>query len=821
LIHNPEIDLAFDFVQNTDRNIFLTGKAGTGKTTFLHKLKEVLPKRMVVVAPTGVAAINAGGVTIHSFFQMPFGPILPESLDNKESRAGQNPFVKKFNKKKIDIIRTLDLLVIDEISMVRADLLDGIDQVLRRYKNDRLPFGGTQVLVIGDLQQLAPIVKDDEWALLRDYYDTVYFFSSRVFRQGQFLGIELKHVYRQQDNKFIKVLNEIRDDKLSPESLSILNSRYKPDFMPKTGEGYITLTTHNATANGINAKQLDLVSSKVHTFEAEVQDNFPEYSFPTDQFLKLKKGAQVMFVKNDSSPEKRYFNGKIGTITGFNGDVINVQCPDDDEPIAVTQETWENIRYTINQQTKSIEEETMGSFIQYPLRLAWAITIHKSQGLTFEKAVIDAQAAFAHGQTYVALSRCKTLEGLVLRTKLSNSAIISDKTVGTFNQQVHDNPPDEKTLSHSRRQYVLNLLDELFSFRQISYHLYKGLKQSYSNETVIHGNFQSPLKKMHEEGSKVLDEVAGKFAKQLRYLAETGDEKGFQNRIKKGSAYFLEQTEQLLQKPLAQISFETDNRQVKKELRKVLSKITELIHVKRACLGNTKNGFEINKYLQVRATAALDTPDKVPGASGSKEEPLISENPMLYSRLRKWRNSLAVEENIPAYYIMSQKAIIGISNELPVIPEQLMIVKGIGKRKVEEYGDTVLELVKTYCAENKIELRKDVPVKKKKVVKTPTKEITKALWDKGKSIAEIAKERSLVNTTIESHLAYYVGTGELELEKFVDAEKAKSITSLLEKNPDSGRSAVKEALGETVSWSDIRFVVQHLSYLDRSKEGQD
>lgn len=818
MVHNPELDLAFDFVQNTNRNIFLTGKAGTGKTTFLHKLKEFLPKRMVVVAPTGVAAINARGVTIHSFFQMPFGPILPESLSSQESKPGQNPYVKKFNKKKINIIRTLDLLVIDEISMVRADLLDGIDQVLRRYKNSNLPFGGTQVLVIGDLQQLAPIVKDNEWSLLKDYYDTVYFFSSKVFQQGQFLGIELKHIYRQQDNKFIKILNEIRDNKLTPESLEILNARYISGFTPKAGEGYITLTTHNATANRINEKQLDLVNSKTHTFEAEVKDNFPEYSFPTDKSLKLKKGAQVMFVKNDSSPEKRYFNGKIGMITGFSGEIINVQCPEEDEPIAVTQETWENIRYSIDEKTKAIEEETMGSFIQHPLRLAWAITIHKSQGLTFEKAVIDAQAAFAHGQTYVALSRCKTLEGLVLHSPLSNQAIISDRTVGAFNQQVHDNPPDENTLTHSKRQYVLNLLDELFSYKQISYHLNKGLKQSYTNETVIHGNFQSPLKKMYQDGSLVLDEVAQKFAKQLRYIAETSDNKNFQERIKKGSTYFLEQTKLLLSKPLEEISYETDNSKIKKSIRESLSKINELIHVKLSCLKYTERGFEIKGYLKTRATAALEKAGTSTGTGKQKEEPLISQNPILYSRLRKWRNALAEEENMPIYYIMSQKAIIGISNELPVIPEQLMIVKGIGKKKAEEYGDIILEMVKTYCSENKIEPRKDIPEKKKRnAEKTPTKEITKSLWDKGKSIDEIAKDRSLVKSTIEGHIAYYVGTGELDVGKFVDDDKIKAIMAIVEKKPDAGMADVKEKLGESVSWSDLKFIFQHLNFMKKDK----
>ena len=814
MILNPEIDLAFDFVQNTNRNIFLTGKAGTGKTTFLHKLKEVLPKRMVVVAPTGVAAINAGGVTIHSFFQMPFGPILPGSLQNQNNNRGDNPYVKKFNKKKINIIRTLDLLVIDEISMVRADLLDGIDQVLRKYKNPQLPFGGTQVLMIGDLQQLAPVAKENEWEMLRDHYDTIYFFSSNVFQEAAFLGIELKHIYRQQDNEFIKLLNEIRDNRLTNESLAILNDRFQPGFTPKNGEGYITLTTHNATANRINVQQLKTVDSPVHSFEAEVYGNFPEYSFPTDQFLDLKAGAQVMFVKNDSSPEKRYFNGKIGIITDFDENIIYVQCQNDDSPIAVEQENWENIRYSINPKTKNIEEEITGSYMQYPLRLAWAITIHKSQGLTFEKAVIDVQAAFAHGQTYVALSRCKTLEGLILRSPLTSEAIITDKTVGQFNQQVYDNPPDENTLSHSKKQYILNLLEDLFSFRQIGYHLNKVLNLINSNETIIQGNIKEPINKMLKKGSKVLDEVAKNFSIQLKQISRTQDDNHFQDRIKKASAYFYDQTKLFLGKPLEEISFETDNRQVKKALQEVLSKINELIHIKQVCFNNTLNGFEIKEYLQVRAIAALEKIDKTP-AYRKESEPEISQNPKLFTSLRKWRNALADEQNVPAYFIFSQKALIGISNELPATHDQLHGVKGIGPKKVEEYGDAILEMVITYCTDNKIELRTDQPKKKKKIPKIPTREISKLLWEEGKNIKEIAEERSFTAGTIAGHLAYFVGTGELEIEKFVDSDRIKSILTTIEKNPEFSLTEVKETLGDSISWIDLRFVSQHLNYLNK------
>jgi len=340
---NPELELALDFINKTDRNLFITGKAGTGKTTFLHQIKEESLKRMVVVAPTGVAAINAKGVTIHSFFQMPFGPILPNQNPTNQQR--------KFSKTKIDIIKSLDLVVIDEISMVRADLLDGIDQVLRRYKNRNQVFGGLQILMIGDLQQLAPVVKPNEWSLLRNHYDTVYFFSSKAFIEANVISIELKHIYRQKNETFIHILNEIRNNNLSKSSLAILNKRYEPNFKPNKDSGYITLTTHNKRANAINEQELRELDSKTVYFDAKVEGKFNETSFPNDERLALKVGAQVMFIKNDSSPEKRYYNGKIGTITAITKESVSVQCPEDSEEIITERETWDNVTYTINEET--------------------------------------------------------------------------------------------------------------------------------------------------------------------------------------------------------------------------------------------------------------------------------------------------------------------------------------------------------------------------------------------------------------------------------------------------------------------------------------
>ncbi|MDR3631697.1 MAG: AAA family ATPase, partial [Desulfocapsaceae bacterium] len=402
-IPNPELQLAEDFVQHTNCHIFLTGRAGTGKTTFLHDLKKKTHKRMVVTAPTGVAAINAGGMTLHSFFQLPFGPFVPGS---------ENPApAHRMRKEKINIIKSMDLLVIDEISMVRADLLDAVDAVLRRLRHNSLPFGGVQLLMIGDLLQLSPVVKEAEWQILRQYYPSMYFFDSNALRQTELIPIELKHIYRQSDPRFIALLNRVRDRNIDEATLQELNKRYIDNFSPQEDEGFITLCTHNSSADTINLARLQAVQQNAHHLQAAVEGTFPEHIYPTPALLELKVGAQVMFVRNDPSPEKRYFNGKIGKITGITDKHICVRCPKDTQEIEVEPTIWENIEYTLDPDSLEIRQNTIGSFLQFPLKPAWAITIHKSQGLTFEKAVIDAGAAFTHGQVYVALSRCKTFEG--------------------------------------------------------------------------------------------------------------------------------------------------------------------------------------------------------------------------------------------------------------------------------------------------------------------------------------------------------------------------------------------------------------------------
>jgi hypothetical protein len=600
---NPELELAIQFIEKTDRNLFITGKAGTGKTTFLHKIKNESLKRMVIVAPTGVAAINAKGVTIHSFFQMPFGPILPNQIANTTNAQ------RKFSKTKIDIIKSLDLVIIDEISMVRADLLDGIDQVLRRYKNKNKVFGGAQVLMIGDLQQLAPVVRPNEWSLLQQHYNTVYFFSAKAYQEANVVSIELKHIYRQKNEHFIKILNEVRNDKLSDESAKILNKNFNPSFSPSKEEGYITLTTHNHRANLINNSELQKVKNKSAFFNAEISGKFNENSYPNAEKLELKVGAQVMFIKNDSSLEKRYYNGKIGIVTDITRENVTVQCANEIDEIVTEKEMWNNISYSINEETKALKEDIVGSFTQIPLRLAWAITIHKSQGLTFEKAIIDAEASFAHGQTYVALSRCTSLEGLVLKTPITSNAIINDSSVSVFNERVEENHPDEEILNKSEQQFQLNLISELFDYQLFLYPITRLIDIFYKNRTSIKGTVIDYLQTIKDDGVVALMKVSNGFKNQLLQFSENTilpeNSSTIQERFTKAVHYFLNNTKNNIQTPLGAIEFSTDNKAVKKDFSKQFDALQEKLEEKLFALEKMTEGFKVQEYLQVRAKAVL------------------------------------------------------------------------------------------------------------------------------------------------------------------------------------------------------------------------
>ena len=796
MLKNPELELALQFIDKTDRNLFITGKAGTGKTTFLHQIKQDSLKRMVVVAPTGVAAINAKGVTIHSFFQLPFGPILPNQIGNTSNQQ------RKFSKAKIDIIRSLDLVIIDEISMVRADLLDGIDQVMRRYKNRNKVFGGAQVLMIGDLQQLAPVIQPHEWSLLQQYYSSIYFFSSKAYHEAQVLAIELKHIYRQKNERFIHILNEIRNDTLSLNSEKILNERYDPNFSPSKEEGYITLTTHNNRANLINSSELNKLASKSYFFKASVSGKFNENSYPNEETLELKIGAQVMFIKNDSSAEKRYFNGKIGVITDISKESVTVQCVHEIDEIVTEKETWENIAYTINEETKEIKEDITGSFSQIPLRLAWAITIHKSQGLTFEKAIIDAEASFAHGQTYVALSRCTSLEGIVLKTKISSRAIINDVTVGSFNKKIEENNPNDQTLIESEKVFQLNLISELFDFQHFLNPITRLIDVYYKNRTSIKGEVIEHLEIIKNEGVVALLKIATSFRQQLESISKNEsnieNSVSIQERFTKAADYFLSMTIKNIVQPLSKISFSSDNKAVKKDFDKQYDQLQEILSEKIFALKNSTDGFNTKTYLQTRAAAVLQKT-----APNKKKKLTSKRDPVLALSLRELRDSIAKSENIPHFQIFTQETLYTLCDSLPKNEKDLLKVKGMGKIRVQKYGKEILACIKEYLDTHP--LKEDL-----KPTKIPSKQISLTLFKEGHDIKEIAQIRALTIQTIESHLISFIPSGEIDILELMPLKKHQKLLKIIENTSYNSLSELKEIVGDDYSYTDLKMLLYSL-----------
>jgi hypothetical protein len=601
---NNDLRTAWDFVENTGRSIFLTGKAGTGKTTFLKTVFERSKKRPIVVAPTGVAAINAGGVTIHSFFQLPFSPYVPGA--KVESKFD-------FGREKRKIIASIDLLIIDEISMVRADLLDAIDAVLRRFRDHYQPFGGVQLLMIGDLAQLTPVVTPEDERLLKPYYDTPYFFGSKALQQINYVTIQLSHIYRQLDSSFVEILNQIREGKPSAQALERLNSRCQPTFIPRPEEPYIRLTTHNNLANFYNESELQKLTGRQYMFRAEIKGTFPDYSYPTAETLVLKQGAQVMFVKNDPSGDHLYYNGLIGRVDYVDEKRIVVSCEGCGEAIEVEPLEWENTRYTLNEETREIDTEVQGTFKQYPLRLAWAITIHKSQGLTFDRAIIDANQSFAPGQVYVALSRCRTLEGLVLAAPISTRAIINDERVDTYiEQQETDAERSIAQLPTLRQEYERFLLLQLFDFRPLL----------YQQETMVRlfaeyfYHSHASLKQLQDQTlqsvrQRIID-IAEKWQQKIQSL--TIDElhaPDFLERVKRSAEYFTNTLNDILTKPInLTAKVETNNKQAQKRLSNALPELRQTWIARRYLLTKiSENGFSVNVYLREKQLSMLDAID--------------------------------------------------------------------------------------------------------------------------------------------------------------------------------------------------------------------
>lgn len=694
---NHELLLADDFVRYTNCNIFLTGKAGTGKTTFLHTLQENPSKRMIVTAPTGVAAINAGGVTLHSFFQLPFGPFVPGSDTFERNKRRQF----RFSKEKRRIIQSLDLLVIDEISMVRADLLDAVDAVLRRHRRNDRPFGGVQLLMIGDLHQLSPVARHDEWQLLQQYYESVYFFSSKALARTELVTIELQHIYRQSDVRFIKLLNLVRDNRLDSSSMAELNQRYIQDFTPDDDQGYITLTTHNSSADSINRKRLQTLTEKEHVFKAEIFGDFPEQMYPTPADLVLKERAQVMFVRNDPSGDKLYYNGKLGKITDISGKAISVRCPGDRDEIVVEPISWENIKYTLNRERREITEDTVGTFEQYPLKLAWAITIHKSQGLTFDKAIIDAEASFTHGQVYVALSRCKTLEGMVLSSPISPRGVETDEAVLDFDENALQNPPTAHQLQEAKISYQQQLLLECFDFQQVRNRLNYLVRLVLGNAGVVQVSGVADIGQLEKTAREDIFVVSENFRQQLLALFKPGSlpesDPYIVERIGKASLWFQEKFSVIFGGSVQKMQVETDNAELRKKITNTLNTLKKEIIVKLAGVKCCANGFSPPMYLRELSAAEINfKPDRVKKSQDQVYSEADVGHPELFQSLKEWRSQKAGELKVPHFKIMHQRVLIQIAIFLPENLLDLEKIKGVGKKTVEKYGRELIDLVASY-----------------------------------------------------------------------------------------------------------------------------
>lgn len=836
---DKNIKLAHDLVKFTSKSVFLTGKAGTGKTTFLRNLPNITRKRMAVVAPTGVAALNAGGVTIHSFFQLPFTPYIPEGADvsfvtkDEDGNAVREQFRMSGNK--IKLLRSLDLLVIDEISMVRSDLLDAVDSVLRHYRRSSLPFGGVQLLMIGDLYQLTPVVKEEEWRIISRFYRSPYFFDSNALKKVDYVTVELTHIFRQQDDVFISILNQIRTNTLTSESLAVLNSRVSTNTADDD-EQNIRLTTHNNDANGINTSKLDALEGQEYTFEADIIDNFPPYMYPTDETLTLKVGAQVMFIKNDSSPAKLYYNGKIGKITEIDDTKIMVLCKGDLSPIEVKEEKWENIQYVVNNETKEIEQNVIGEFIQYPLRLAWAITVHKSQGLTFDRAIIDVHAAFAFGQVYVALSRCKSLEGLTLKTPISSQMIKSDSEVVTFCDNARQKQPDEQSLNKYIVSYQRDVLLKIFDFNSLQRQLAEVRKVYMSNFNRFNPEYSQRLIDVVQQFDSQIFDVNKKFVVQLWKIfsaspdVQLKDDEFLQQRLWKASEYYHGKLAEIIGEPFSQMLLESDNKEIDDEMKSALEALELEYCKKRNIFEKLRDGFSTEMYLKIISI----TEDKFVPTFSRKSHPTYSApktNKELFGVLNAWRKSVADEFDMPVYYVLPQKSLVEIVDKLPRNAKSLSKITGIGVKKVAAYGNDILNIINDYCKTNGIdddtaspELEKLPEPKKAKKPKPSKGDSFKKsfeMFKQGMSVADIAKERSLVESTVYSHLTRFIKTGEIQPEELIGKEKFSEIMDFLESHSFSGSVSPLYAEAEgKYSYEELRVGLAFMEKMQEVEQGK-
>ncbi|WP_317126390.1 helix-turn-helix domain-containing protein [Pedobacter changchengzhani] len=739
-------EIAAKFVNYTSKHVFLTGKAGTGKTTFLRKLIKLTHKKAVICAPTGIAAINASGVTIHSLFQMPFGAFFPDAAGNIINQDITFNFntprtiVKHLNMQgnKRRMIQELELLIIDEVSMLRADMLDAIDFTLRYIRRNRnVPFGGVQLLFIGDLHQLPPVVKNEEWRVMSGFYKSIYFFDALALQNNPPVYIELDKIYRQDDAVFIDLLNNLRNNKITAEDNALLKQHFKQDFKPSADENYITLTTHNNKADTINRERLTQLKTKSHFFEAKINGEFNEYAYPNDKSLELKVGAQIMFIKNDMTPEKRYYNGKIGVVHHIEKDKIEIELPDEKIIFQISAYTWENVKYKLNEATNEIDENVAGAFIQYPIKLAWAITVHKSQGLTFDKAIIDVGDAFAPGQAYVALSRLRSLKGLVLTSHLRESGLQQDKNVHYFSTTKKPTEVLNEQISLESYTFIQEYLFGAFDLNIIRYYIKehlqtfdkgeKSTKQHYDDWTMeLYRDFQ----KITATADTFINQLKGLFAQQSEYTLFN-----VSKRVEAALKYFSPLIKGISDKFLAHIELLKEEKQIKIYL-------TELLEL------------EI----------------------------------LVYEQLKKIHKSKALLQAIidgKEFSRADTEALLNSAERMAQLQKAIQL-KGVALKV------------------------KSATEKKKKEPKTDTKLISFELYQQGKTLEEIAKERNFSVGTIEGHLAYYVATQQLDVTKLVKANKIKNIANAVESQKSKSMGVIRDFLGKDYSFGEIKMVLASL-----------
>lgn len=743
-----EAAIASRFINCTNCPVFLTGKAGTGKTTFLRIIAQKSHKNTIIAAPTGIAAINAGGVTLHSLFQLPFGSFIPENNPGSEGQGSVQISTPRtllrdlqLSSAKRILLRELELLIIDEVSMLRADLLDAIDVVLRSVRRRRgLPFGGVQMLFIGDLLQLPPVVKEEEWNYLARYYPTAFFFEARVFNQIKLKYIELEKIYRQSDPVFIDILNHFRNNGVTREDNKILNRYYKPQFKAEENQGYINLTTHNRLADDVNREALKRLPLPASSYQASVRGDFNENLYPVEFLLNLKVGAQVMFIKNDYSGQQRYFNGKIGKVSGLEDNEIFVGFDDGTPEVSVDRYTWENKRYRLDKETNEITDELLGTFTHFPIKLAWAITVHKSQGLTFKKAIIDVSRAFAPGQIYVALSRLESLEGLVLTTPIPYSGPEQDQSVKNFEKNKKPLPELETDLENESLVFISEMVEKAFDFnallREITFHI-----ESYNKEINLSEKQKyRPWMEGIRQNLIPVKEIAGKFliqAKNIIHSSPDGNLEKLLDRVVSAKNYF----EPIITGFSKEIFGQIENLRKEKRIKKYL---TELADVELLFFSQIK---------QISKTEAL--------IRSAIEQTELTRSELLRSA------------------IFANRAVV-LSENQTIKPS-----KQKGKEKKE---------------------------------KVDTRAVTLQMVNEGKSVAEIAKERGLVISTIEGHIVSFIGTGVLKANRFISEETIQTIYKKVKELDTISTSEIRAALGDKYTWGELRIVMAGYLYNQKEKK---